>query len=64
MVNRSRDQSQEQPSRFSWPTMVLPDSSFHCQTRLMKASRPMARRFGSWRSINWRSTTICVAMPA
>ena len=64
MVNLSRDQSHEQPSRSSWPTMVLPDSSFHCHTRLMNASRPMARRFGSWRSSNWRSTTIWVAMPA
>ena len=28
------------------------------------SSRPMSRRPGSWRSINCRSTTICVAMPA
>ncbi len=63
MVKRSRDQSQEAPSRLSWPMMVPPDCAFHSQTRLMKASRPMAR-LDSWRSINCRSTTAWVAMPA
>ena len=32
MVKRSRDQSQEAPRRFSWLTIVPPDSSFHSQT--------------------------------
>ena len=44
--------------------MVPPDSSFHFHTRSTNSSRPRSRRFGSWRSINWRSTTIWVAMPA
>ena len=44
--------------------MVPPDSSFHSHTRSRNFSRPMARRPGCWRSINCRSTTICVAMPA
>ena len=39
-------------------------STFHCQTRRTNSSRPRSRRFGSWRSINCRSTTIWVAMPA
>ena len=64
MVKRSRDQSQDAPSRFSWLTMVPPLSAFHCQTRSRNFSRPMSRRPGSCRSINCRSTTICVAMPA
>ena len=64
MVKRSRDQSQEAPSRLSWLMMVPPDSAFHSQTRSMNFSRPISRRPGCWRSINWRSTTICVAMPA
>ncbi len=64
MVKRSRDQSQEAPSRFSWLTIVPPDSAFHAQTRSRNFSRPMSRRPGSCRSMSWRSTTICVAMPA
>ena len=50
MVKRSRDQSQDAPSRFSWLMMVPPDSAFHSQTRLMKASRPISRLDGSLRS--------------
>src|SRR5581483_11766206 len=42
MVKRSRDQSQEAPSRLSWLMMVPPDSAFHSHTRLMKASRPIS----------------------
>ena len=64
MVKRSRDQSHDAPSRFSWLRMVEPLSSFHAQTFSMNFSRPIVRRFGSWRSIICRSTTICVAMPA
>ena len=64
MVKRSRDQSQEAPSRFSWLMIMPPDSAFHAQTFSTKASRPIARRSGSCRSIICRSTTICVAMPA
>ena len=44
MVKRSRDQSQEAPSRFSWLTMVPPDSAFHSQTFSTNASRPRSRR--------------------
>ena len=36
-MKRSRDQSQEAPSRFSWLTMAPPYSAFHSQTRLMNA---------------------------
>ena len=64
MVKRSRDQSHEAPSRFSWPMIAPPDSAFHSHTRLMNASRPISRLPGSWRSINCRSTTAWVAMPA
>ena len=34
MVKRSRDQSQDAPSRFSWLTIVPPDSAFHSHTLL------------------------------
>ena len=44
MVKRSRDQSQEAPSRFSWLMMAPPDSAFHSQTRLRNSSRPMRGR--------------------
>ena len=64
MVKRSRLQSQEAPRRFSWLMIRPPDSAFHAQTFSRNFSRPMARRFGSCRSIICRSTTICVAMPA
>ncbi len=64
MVKRSRDQSQEAPSRLSWLMMAPPDSAFQAQTFSRNFSRPSARRFGSWRSISCRSTTIWVAMPA
>ncbi len=40
MVKRSRDQSQEAPSRFSWLTMVPPLSAFHAHTFSMNFSRP------------------------
>ena len=46
-----------------WRVMVEPDSSFHSHTRATKFLRP-----SSWRDVplscSWRSTTICVAMPA
>jgi hypothetical protein len=64
MVKRSRDQSQEAPSRLSWLTIAPPDSSFQAQTRRTNSSRPSARRSGCCVSISRRSTTICVAMPA
>ena len=44
--------------------MAPPDSAFHAQTRLRKASRPIVRRSGSCASTSIFSTTICVAMPA
>ncbi len=63
MVKRSRDQSTEAPSRRSCWEMVPPESSFHAQTRSMKASRVMSvRRWPA--ALICRSTTICVAMPA
>ena len=40
MVKRSRDQSQEAPSRFSWLRIMPPDSAFHSQTLSMNSSRP------------------------
>ena len=43
---------------------VPPLSSFHAHTFSTNFSRPSARRLGSCRSMSWRSTTICVAMPA
>ena len=46
MVKRSRVQSQERRAAAELAEMVPPDSSFHSQTRLRNASRPMARRFG------------------
>ncbi|MNV92475.1 hypothetical protein D3C71_1870780 [compost metagenome] len=69
MVKYSRSQSTLSPMRRICVVMVLPDCSFHSQTLLTKFLRasvgvgPM-----SWRlmpcSCSWRSTTICVAMPA
>ena len=41
MVKRSRDQSQEAPSRFSWLMIVPPDSAFHSQTFSTNSSRPI-----------------------
>ncbi len=44
--------------------MTPPLSAFHAHTFSMNFSRPSVCRSGCWRSISWRSTTICVAMPA
>ena len=63
IVKYSRDQSPEEPSLRIWRVMVEPDCSFHAHTRSTNASRPMARREVPSAS-SWRSTTICVAMPA
>ena len=46
MVKRSRDQSQEAPSRLSWLMMVPPDSAFQAHTFSRNFSRPSARRPG------------------
>ena len=46
MVKRSRDQSQEAPSRLSWLTMVPPTSAFHAQTLSRNFSRPMLAAAG------------------
>ena len=65
MVKRSRLQSGEVPSRRIWRAMVPPDCAFHSQTLATKPARPSSRR--PWLlpdAASWRSTTICVAMPA
>jgi len=63
MVKRSRLQSGDVPSRRICRVMVPPEYSFHSQTFSRNFSRP-----SSWREMpcasSWRSTTICVAMPA
>ena len=63
IVKYSCDQSTLSPIRRIWVVMVAPDLCFHSQTLATKFLRPR-----SWRdwpcSCNWRSTTICVAMPA
>ena len=63
MVKYSRDQSHEAPRRRICRVMVEPDCSFHSQTRSTNFSRPSSRRVVPSCS-SWRSTTICVAMPA
>ena len=63
MVNRSRGQSSDAPSRRNCCVIVPPDSAFHCQTRSTNFSRPSSRRSVPC-SASSRSTTICVAMPA
>ena len=69
MVKYSRLQSTLVPMRRIWLVMVLPLCSFHSQTlemKFLRASGGVAPM--SWRlmpcSCSWRSTTICVAMPA
>ncbi len=64
MVKRSRGQSSEAPRRRSWRVIPPPDSSFHCHTRSIKASRPISCRVVLPSAASVRSTTICVAMPA
>ena len=44
--------------------MVPPDCSFHSQTLLTNASRPISRRLMLPVRASSRSTTICVAIPA
>ncbi len=63
MVNRSRDQSTESPSRRICPRIAPPDSAFHRQTRSTNASRPRSCR-DLPSPASWRSTTFWVAMPA
>ncbi len=46
MVKRSRDQSQDAPSRLSWLTMVPPDSAFHAHTR---SKEPLAAEIAARR---------------
>ncbi|KAF1042243.1 MAG: hypothetical protein GAK34_02828 [Delftia tsuruhatensis] len=70
MVKYSRLQSTLSPMRRIWPVMVLPLWFFHSQTLLTKFLRasggvaPMSWRLAMPCSCSWRSTTICVAMPA
>ncbi|MDT4861616.1 hypothetical protein FQZ97_962280 [compost metagenome] len=49
--------------RRTWRVMVEPDSSFQAHTFSVNFSRPRSWRDTPWPS-SWRSTTICVAMPA
>ena len=69
MVKYSRLQSTLAPMRRIWLVMVLPLCSFHSQTlatKFLRASAgvgPMSWRLMPW-PCSWRSTTICVAMPA
>ena len=62
-VNRSRDQSTDEPSLRIWLVIVPWLSRTHSQTRASNASRPR-----SWRvrpsAASCFSTTFCVAMPA
>jgi len=63
IVKYSRRQSTVSPMRRICVVMVLPLFSFHSHTLATKFLRPMSRRCTPC-SCNWRSTTICVAMPA
>ena len=63
MVKRSCPQSTEAPRRRSWRVMVPPECAFQSHTFCVKASRPMSVRELP-AALSWRSTTICVAMPA
>ena len=63
MVKRSRDQSQEAPSRTICFLIVSPLSSFHFQTRRSNSARPTCWRV-SPSAASWRSTITCVPMPA
>ena len=64
MVNRSRVQSHEHPSFFSWLMMKPPCFSFHCQTRSRNFSRPRSCFVRRSSFFNAFSTCTCVAMPA
>ena len=63
IVKYSCVQLTESPMRRIWFVIVAPDVAFQSQTWATKFLRPR-----SWRltplSCSWRSTTICVAMPA
>ena len=63
MVKYSRVQSTLAPMRRICCVMVLPECSFHSHTRATKFLRPRSWRVWPF-SCSWRSTTICVAMPA
>src|SRR5258707_82140 len=63
MVKYSRSQSTDAPRRFIWSVMALPYCRFHSHTRSMNFSRPSSLRFMPSLA-SWRSTIICVAMPA
>ena len=63
MVNRSRDQSTEMPSRRCWPRIFPPYSAFQSHTLRTKASRPKSCR-DSPSLASSRSTAFWVAIPA
>ena len=64
MVNASRSQSQEAPSRCNWPMIVPRDFCFCSQTFRVKASRPISSRPTFPAFAISRSVTIWVAIPA
>ena len=63
IVKYSYFQATESPIRRIWRVIVEPLVSFQSQTWSMNFLRPRSWRLrpASW---SWRSTTICVAMPA
>ena len=63
IVKYSYFQSTESPMRRIWRVIVEPLVSFQSQTWSTNFLRPRSWRLrpASW---SWRSTTICVAMPA
>ena len=63
IVKYSLPQSIDAPKRRIWRVMVLPEVSFHSHTFSKNFSRPKSWRETFWAS-SWRSTTICVAIPA
>ena len=63
IVKYSCDQSTLAPMRRIWFVIVAPDCAFQSQTFATKFLRPRSWRL-TFCASNWRSTTICVAMPA
>mmetsp|Transcript_5126 Transcript_5126/g.18346 ORF Transcript_5126/g.18346 Transcript_5126/m.18346 type:complete len:327 (+) Transcript_5126:2424-3404(+) len=64
IVNRSRDQSRDDPRRLSWLKILPPYASFHSKTRSKNFSRPSSCRVIPSSLASFFSTTVCVAIPA